>query len=241
MHDRHRVLDRRPDHPGHGVLGDQRAGGALAGRMDVMDVQDGAAPVEFLVEGVEEGIGECATEHGRGHADADRPEVVEGAGELPQGGVDVGEGQRGEDPEASGEAGRQLRVRLVRRAGQRHRVGLPGQVRGLRGHREHLEADARPVHQRETTVQIGRGRVGADPALGARIGLPQALEAVEIPRRPQVGMHVDRQRDHASMERSPSGAVQPAANRGRGSRSAGGSVSWSSGFMGGVRTVTSGR
>jgi hypothetical protein len=43
------------------------------------------------------------------------------------------------------------------------------------------------------------------------------------------------------MERPLSGAVQPAADSGRGFRSAGGPVSWSSGFVGGVRTVTSGR
>lgn len=49
--------------------------------------------------------------------------------------------------------------------GQLHGVGLPGQVRRLRGHGEHLEGDAGPVHESEAVAELGRGGVGADPAL----------------------------------------------------------------------------
>jgi hypothetical protein len=67
-----------------------------------VDVQDGAAPVEFRAGGVEEGIGECAAEYGRGHAGTDRPEAVEGAGEFLQGRVGMGQGQCGEGRKRSG-------------------------------------------------------------------------------------------------------------------------------------------
>lgn len=212
MHDRHRVLDRSSDHPRHVVPDDERAGGPFAGRVDV---QDGTAPVELLVEGFEERVGECAAEYGRGHADTDRAEVVQGMDGFTQGRVDMGEGQRGEGAEAPGETAHQLCVRLVRRSRQRHGVGFARQVRGLRCHGEHLKVDAGLIHQCETAVQIGLGGVGADSALGVGIGLPQSFEAVQVRRGPQMGVHIDTQMGHPSMKRPPRGAGQSAVRASR--------------------------
>lgn len=131
--------------------------------------------------------------------------------DLTQGRVDMREGQRGEGPETPGETGHQFCVRLVRRPRQRHGVGLPHQVWGLRRHGKHLKVDACSAHQRETVVQIGLGRLCADPALGAGIGLPQSFEAVQVPRGPQVSVHIDTQMGHPSMKRPPRGAGQSAA------------------------------
>ncbi|MGC5008487.1 hypothetical protein [Streptomyces sp. DT203] len=49
-----------------------------------MDIQDGTTPIELLVERGEKRIGECAAEFGRGRADTDRAEVVQGVDDLAQ-------------------------------------------------------------------------------------------------------------------------------------------------------------
>jgi hypothetical protein len=104
------VFNRRADGPGAVVPGDQRgAGGVPSG----VKVQDGAAAVELGEQLRGGAVHQRLAQDGGGHRHADHAQVVQGAPELGERGVQVRQRQGRERAEPAGMAVGQLGVLVV--------------------------------------------------------------------------------------------------------------------------------
>jgi len=181
------VLEGRAGHPGDVMLADQWRARAVARRVQI---QDGAPPIEFGEHGLEIRFGDRTIPDAGVHGEADHAQFIHRTPHFGDRCVDVRHWCGGECAEPVRVGGDQRGVLVVDVAGGRHRTLFVGGVRQLRRGRQHLQVDARAIHQPQPRVEFGAG-AAADATLGGGIGFPEIDEHVEVGVCPVVRMYVD--------------------------------------------------
>jgi hypothetical protein len=181
------VFHRRADAPRAVVVGDQRGAGGVPSRVQI---QDGAAAVEFGKQERGRAVDQRLAQDGGGHRHTHHAQVVQGAGDLGDRGIDVRQGKGCEGGEPARVAGGEVGVLVVDVPSRAGRCDLVWAVGQLRGGGQHLHADPGAVHQREPGIQFGAvPRTLA--ALRGGVVLTKRGNLVEVVIGPEMSVHVD--------------------------------------------------
>ena len=148
-----------------------------------VDEQPGAAPVELAEDRRERSVAEVGAADVGEHREAVDVERVAAVRDLGDGRVDVGQRERGEEPEASGVVDDGAAAFLVHLAGERRRR----EVHAGRRDRQQRRRDPEPVHRSD--VLVGRPLRDLREAVG--LGVAVGQERRPVARRDVVGVDVD--------------------------------------------------